>query len=128
MRPSAIFDEYEEIDFDTHIKFKGKLFMKYQQIPKSQLAFSILGNKPSTKYKIKKNGLEVQGIIKRQLVEVRGDEHEIVGRVNLTKGDVRKIRNLYEDGICQTDLSNRFKISQSVISYIITKESPYDFE
>lgn len=128
MRPSAIFDEYEEIDFDTHIKFKGKLSMRYMHIPKSQLAFSILGKKPYIKYKINKNGQKVEGVIKKQLVEVREDDHEIVGRLNLSKGNVRQIRNLYDDGMCQTDLSTKFKISQSVISGIIAKDRPYNFD
>lgn len=128
MRPSAIFEEYEEIDFVSHIQFKGKLNMKYSHIPKSQLAFSILGNKPYTSYKIKKKGLYVEGLIRLQVIEIRKDDNIKVGKLNLNKGDIRTIRQLYVSGLTQLNLAQRYNVNQSVISRIIARKSPYNFE
>lgn len=128
MRPSSIFEEYEEIDLVSHIQFKGKLIMKYAHIPKSQLAFSILGNKPYTSYKIKKNGLYVEGLIRLQVIEIKEDDNVKVGKLNLNRGDVRTIRQLYKSGLVQTDLAQRYSVHQTVISRIIARKSPYNFE
>ena len=128
MRPSAIFEEYEEIDFISHIQFKGKLKMKYEYIPKSQLAFSILGNKPYTSYKIKKKCLNVEGFIRLQVIEIREDDNVKVGKLNLNRGDVRTIRKLYKSGLTQTNLAQRYDVHQTVMSRIIARKSPYNFE
>ena len=63
MRPSALFREYEETEDRESISFRGVLHPRYCQIPKSQIAFSILGNKEYRDFDIDRKGEEVDGII-----------------------------------------------------------------
>lgn len=74
MRPSAIFKEYEEIENDVSISFSGVLHQKYLYIPKSQLAFSISGNKECIKYRINRSDQNVSGIIIKLSPEYTGNE------------------------------------------------------
>lgn len=55
MRPNGLFKEYEEVEDDKSIEFKGVLKTKYEQCPKSQLALRIAGVDGYKSYEIEKN-------------------------------------------------------------------------
>lgn len=84
MRPSGIFREYKEKDCGWYIRFEGELHPRFKNIPQSQLAFFINGNKDYRKFAIERKDLDIKGIIttnEKQKEGLKDYEDGLKGRI-----------------------------------------------
>lgn len=122
MRPSGVFTEFEEKETNDRVSFKGVLRMKYERIPKAQLAFSILGNQEYHSHEITKDGLNVYGIIIRKGEHMPlTDEEEPRLAKYVNKYECQEIRELYSYGWERKDLAREFKLTLTTIDNIIDR-------
>ena len=120
MRPSGVFSEFEEKETKDRVDFKGVLKLKYERVPKAQLAFSILGNEEYRSHEITKDGLNVYGIIiKRGEHEPLTDEIKPRRAVDVKKCECEEIRDLYNYGWERKDLAKEFNVTLTTINKII---------
>lgn len=116
------------MDLGTHISFKGQLQPRFHRVPKSQLAYSILGNKQYKDFSITRQGEYVKGVIVRNVAAEDKDRYRQVKGSNLKRGQVREIRNLKNTGKNNAEIAKMYGLLNVTITKIVNRKGEFDFE